>query len=319
MYYQNNNNAPLKDAFNREVFPNTGAPGSHGMSSASFNPGFGVTSANAYDTSGSGAYASYEPSDTYSSPGFYTPPSPIPPTYQQSDCQTCDIQPSSFSQGVSDYAYTSQPYNNQPQYPPQPPSYGMMLQQMNHSMQQQPQNAMSQQQQSVYDTLVKYLKQTVSAISQQLKVKPDYIDITPDGGACWKYSTMVNGNSLWCRVFNRVEVNAERKASKTPVPHLTTLTTTTKIKLSDEIVAQLRKDFPMVSYCPTTKELRITMDSLEHNLAMLSLICAAEQGKLSLNKIKYYELPKKYLLLTTPGHAKYKRGAKYSLVRMIRQ
>lgn len=171
---------------------------------------------------------------------------------------------------------------------------------------------------SVNQMLVNVLKKTIIKVSKALKAKPDWVDLSPDGGASWKYSTMVGGNSLWCRVFTKVEVHGERKASKKPLPHICNITTTTKVKLDPELVTELQKEFPMMSYCSSTNSLQITMDSLEHNLAMLSLICGTQQEKISLDNIKYYELPKKYMLLTTPGNKRYHPAAKYSLVRQIR-
>jgi len=307
----------LKDAFNREVYPNTAGQGQGQgqgqIQGNSYGAGSMGGGAGAYDQM-DGQFASYQSDNA--GPNYQVPynNSYAQQTQtQQSSCDSCEDN-SYGNQGMNNYGSNSQSSSHQ--YPPQPPNYGMMLQQMNNQPNVQVEEP---KQQSIYEMLISYLKQTVEIVTGQLNINPDWVDTTPDGGACWKYSTMVRGNSLWCRVFNKVELNAERKACKHPLPHLTTLTTTTKIKLSDDIWKELQDDFPMVSYCSSTKDLRITMDSLEHNLAMLSLICAAQQGKLSLSKIKYYELPKKYLLLTTPGHAKYHRGAKFSLVRMIRQ
>jgi hypothetical protein len=171
---------------------------------------------------------------------------------------------------------------------------------------------------SVNRMLVNVLKKTIVKVSKALKAKPDWVDLSPDGGASWKYSTMVGGNSLWCRVFTKVEVHGERKASKKPLPHICNITTTTKVKLDPDLVTELQKEFPMMSYCSSTNTLQITMDSLSHNLAMLSLICSAQQDKISLDNIKYYDLPKKYMLLTTPGNKRFHPAAKYSLVRQIR-
>ena len=171
---------------------------------------------------------------------------------------------------------------------------------------------------SVNETLVSYLKATIKYVAQQLKSKPDWIDLSPDGGASWKYSTMVQGNSIWSRVYTRVELVGERKAYKYPLPYIGNITTTTRIKLDCELLPELLKEFPMVSYCQATKNLQITMDSLEHNLAMLALICACQKEKISINRIKYHELVKKYMLLTTPGHKNYQAGAKYTLIKQIR-
>ena len=171
---------------------------------------------------------------------------------------------------------------------------------------------------SVNRQLVKYLRKNIIKLSKQLKIKPDWVDLSPDGGASWKYSSMVAGNSIWCRVFTKVEVHAERKGCRRPIPHICNITTTTKIKLDPELVVELLKEFPMMSYCSSTNNLQLTMDSLEHNLAMLALICSCQQDKISLNHIKYYDLPKKYMLLTTPGNKKYHPAAKYSLIRQIR-
>tara|TARA_R100001163_G_C5067342_1_gene206383 strand:+ start:4701 stop:5798 length:1098 start_codon:yes stop_codon:yes gene_type:complete len=171
---------------------------------------------------------------------------------------------------------------------------------------------------SVDKMLIKQLKEGIIKISKQLKAKPDWVDLSPDGGASWKYSTMVEGNSIWCRVFTKIELHGERKGFKRPLPHICNVTTTTKIRLDSDLVSELLKEFPMMSYCPSTKNLQITMDSLEHNLAMLSLICSCQQDKISLDNIKYNNLPKKYMLLTTPGNKKYHPAAKYSLIRQIR-
>ena len=171
---------------------------------------------------------------------------------------------------------------------------------------------------SVNRELVRYLKKSIIKLSKQLKIKPDWVDMSPDGGASWKYSSMVAGNSIWCRVFTKVEVHGERKGCKRPIPHICNITTTTKIKLDPELVVELLKEFPMMSYCSSTNNLQLTMDSLDHNLAMLALICACQQDKIPLNHIKYYDLPKKYMLLTTPGSKRYHPAAKYSLIRQIR-
>jgi hypothetical protein len=171
---------------------------------------------------------------------------------------------------------------------------------------------------SVNRELVKHLRKNIIKLSKQLKIKPDWVDLSPDGGASWKYSSMVAGNSIWCRVFTKVEVHGERKGCKRPIPHICNITTTTKIKLDPELVVELLKEFPMMSYCSSTNNLQLTMDSLEHNLAMLALICSCQQDKISLNHIKYYDLPKKYMLLTTPSSKKYHPAAKYSLIRQIR-
>jgi hypothetical protein len=171
---------------------------------------------------------------------------------------------------------------------------------------------------SVNRELVKFLRKSIIKLSRQLKIKPDWVDLSPDGGASWKYSSMVAGNSIWCRVFTKVEIHGERKGCKRPIPHICNITTTTKIKLDPELVVELLKEFPMMSYCSSTNNLQLTMDSLEHNLAMLALICACQQDKIPLNHIKYYDLPKKYMLLTTPGSKRYHPAAKYSLIRQIR-
>lgn len=167
--------------------------------------------------------------------------------------------------------------------------------------------------------LLQYLKQEVEKLSYQLRSKPDSLDLSPDGGATWKYSSMIQGGSIWCKCFTKIEVQAERKAYKYPLPHLTNVVTTTKIKLDPDLVTELQKEFPMISYCQSTKTLTISMDSLEHNLAMLCLICQAQKGNMKMSKIKYYSLAKKYMLLTTPNHPKYQAGAKYSMIRAIRK
>lgn len=179
-------------------------------------------------------------------------------------------------------------------------------------------SAISASHMSVNRELVRYLRKSIIKLSRQLKIKPDWVDLSPDGGASWKYSSMVAGNSIWCRVFTKVEVHGERKGCKRPLPHICNVTTTTKIKLDSELVLELQKEFPMMSYCSSTNNLQLTMDSLEHNLSMLALICACQQDKISLDNIKYYDLPKKYMLLTTPGSKRYHAAAKYSLIRQIR-
>jgi len=180
-------------------------------------------------------------------------------------------------------------------------------------------NQLTATHESVNEMLVSYLKATIKYIAQQLKIKPDWIDLSPDGGASWKYSSIVQGNSIWSRVFTKIELHGERKAYKYPLPYIGNVTTTTRIKLDCEILNDLLREFPMMSYCQATKNLQITMDSLEHNLAILALICACQKEKISINRIKYHELVKKYMLLTTPGHKNYNAGAKYSLIRQIRK
>jgi hypothetical protein len=155
-------------------------------------------------------------------------------------------------------------------------------------------------------------------VAKELGVPPNWMDLTPDGGAVWKYSRMLKGRSVWCKVFNRVEISAERKAGRIPVPHVAFLTTITKIKLDCELVKNLQREMPQISYCPETHQLRITMDTLAHNVALLALICSVQQGKVGIQKIKYYKLVKKYINLTTPGNKKYSKGAIYAMIKYIR-
>lgn len=207
----------------------------------------------------------------------------------------------------------------------QPASYSQILHELNNigngttNQVDNRSNNLTASHESVNDMLVSYLATTIKYIASQLKIKPDWVDLSPDGGASWKYSSMIQGNSIWCRVFTKVEVYGERKAYKYPLPYIGNIMTTTKIKLDCELLPDMLREFPMMSYCQATKTLQLTMDSLEHNLAMLSLICACQKGYISINRIKYHELAKKYMLLTTPGHKNYKSGAKYSLIRQIRK
>lgn len=335
----------LRDAFNRDVFPNTGQPGSYGGGQ---NSAFSAANPTAYETasafSNGGGDGSFGNVANYQDGGGSFNHEMGPSYYGQSGanyggqdygsgqdgggCEPCNIPGNGYGSGAGgDYGYASQGstygsgydsgsgninYHTDPGYGEQTgynTTYNPVSQRTNH---------LSATHASVNEMLVKYLRDTVIKISKALKVKPDWVDLSPDGGASWKYSSMVQGNSLWCRVFTKVEVDAERKAFKRPLPHICNITTTTKIKLDQDLVSELQKEFPMMSYCPSTNSLKITMDSLEHNLAMLSLICSCQQDKISLDNIKYHNLPKKYMLLTTPGNRRYNPGAKYSLVRQIR-
>jgi len=360
----------LRDAFNRDVFPNTGQPGSYGVGNGGPSSAFSGGSTMAYEAAspfgnvamGGGGGGSFGNVANYQGGGGSFN-NEIGPNYQMNgsgyggasgygdasgggglanyeSCEPCNIPGNGYGSGAgNDYGYGGQGagngasygssydagsgfsggpnspdinYNNDPGYGAQTgynTSYNALSQRNSH---------LSATHASVNEMLVKYLRDTVVKISKALKVKPDWVDLSPDGGASWKYSSMVQGNSLWCRVFTKVEVDAERKGFKRPLPHICNITTTTKIKLDPELVSELQKEFPMMSYCPSTNTLKITMDSLEHNLAMLSLICSCQQDKISLDNIKYYNLPKKYMLLTTPGNRRYNPGAKYSLVRQIR-
>lgn len=295
-----NNQVTLRDAFNREVFPNRAQPGAYEASNAFDNR------ANYGQSGGSSDWPLY---NVQSSPmiGNY-------PNYgdmMAGDCNTCQTypqQPSGHHSSYGSYGYSElsgQKYT-------QPVNYQQAIQRDLAS----PINAVNL---SVNEMLIKYLRQTVAKLSGQLRSKPDWIDLSPDGGASWKYSTMVHGNSLWCRVFTKIEISGERKAYTSPIPHIGNITTTTKIKLNYSMVSELQRELPMISYCPSTKTLQITMDTLEHCLAVLALVCACQQDKISLNKIKYHDLCKKYLLLTTPGNKRYRSGAKYALVRLIRK
>lgn len=308
----------LRDAFNREVYPNTRQPGAYEASGSFGSASTGFAS---YQNGGGSEWPSY---NVQNSPAYGNSYAMNSYSMGDSSCSSCQDPHPQYNPGSQNIGYGN---NNSSSYYgvseltgqvyEQPATYAMVLQQ-----QQQPQQYVSpihSVNTSVNNMLSKYLQNTVIKLTRQLRVQPDWVDLTPDGGASWKYSTMVKGNSLWCRVFTKVEVCAERKAYTKPLPHIGNITTTTKIKLSNNIITELQREFPMMSYCPSTKTLLITMDSLEHCLAILALICACQQDKISMNKIKYHNLCKKYLLLTTPGHPKYKRGAKYSLVRLIRK
>lgn len=313
------NQGQLRDAFNRDVFPNKMQPGSYSNSnggpSAAFSGG-----PDAFNSSGS--FSSYGQSGGHSSEW----PSYEGGGFDAGSGYSSSIMNSGGSMSGSSGYESCEPCNEGRQYNPpnqqqfqQPSSYAEVIHNLNHSDPVQTRNNhLSASHASVNEMLVNYLRKTVELLSSQLRMKPDWVDLSPDGGASWKYSTMIQGNSIWCRVFTRVEVHAERKAYKRPLPHIGNITTTTKIKLDCDLINELQKEFPMMSYCPSTKTLQITMDSLEHNLAMLALICCCQKETISLSNIKYYELPKKYLLLTTPGNKRYKRGAKYSLIRQIR-
>lgn len=288
----------LRDAFNREVYPNTIQPG-------------------AYEASSSG-YASFNQSGGGDWPNYNVQSSPMVGSYPNygdvEDCNSCQTSLQN-NYANSSYKYselTGQMYT-------QPMNYSMAMQRDLQPQQQQFQQPIHAVNSSVNDMLMKYLNQTVQTLIKQLRVKPDWVDMSPDGGASWKYSTMVRGNSIWCRVFTKIDVCGERKAYTKPVPHIGNITTTTKIKLNSCILSELQQEFPMISYCPSTKTLNITMDSLEHCLAVLALVCACQRDKISMGKIKYYDLCRKYLMLTTPGHKKYRLGAKYALVRLIRK
>jgi len=166
--------------------------------------------------------------------------------------------------------------------------------------------------------ILNHLKRNILKIVNLLGSQPNWSDLSVDGGALWKYSNMIKGNSIWCRVFNRVEVCAERHAHKKPVPYLATLSTTTKIKLDPELAQEIINLLPQVGYCSSDNVLRISMDTLEHNLAVLAIVCGIQQGKLTLFQVKRHGLVEKYLQLTTPGHRRYNPYAKYSLIKFIR-
>lgn len=161
------------------------------------------------------------------------------------------------------------------------------------------------------------LQNNVLRITRELGTGPSMMDNSSDGCAIWKYSTMIKGGSIWCRVFNKIEVCAEKKFIKTPKSHMGYVTTTTKVKLDGELIRGLQKELQQISYCPATKNLRITSDSLEHCLSVLALVCSCQQQKISVGKVKYYNLANKYFRLTTPGDKKYCSGAKYALIKFI--
>lgn len=240
------------------------------------------------------------------------------------DCQPCQ-QPNSYSQPNSMGYQKPNFYDQGQQFNDYQFNRQMMRPNLQQNMHQgynqvtQYQNPMQSVNNNVNNMMTNFLKKTITKLQQQLRSEPNWIDMSPDGGASWKYSNMIQGNSLWCRVFTKVEVSAERKAYTKPLPHIGNITTTTKIKLNPDLLPCLQKEFPMMSYCLSTKTLQITMDSLEHCLAILSLICACQQNKMKINKIKHHKLCQKYLLMTTPGHPRYHRSAIYSLVRLIRK
>lgn len=207
-------------------------------------------------------------------------------------------------------------------YNEQVPSYGAILQRELMAPIQPNVNQrrlfLTQAQIKINYGILKNLKKNILYVSKELGIGPNWLDMSPDGGAVWKYSQMIKGKSIWNRVFNKVEVSAERKAHNLPMPHVSSITTTTKVKLDCDLVKDLQKDLPQISYCPESHYLRITMDSLPHNLAILALVCGCQQNKFTPNKLRYYNLPKKYLALTTPGNKKYNRNAKYSLIKIIK-
>lgn len=170
------------------------------------------------------------------------------------------------------------------------------------------------QQQPTSDNI---LQNNVLRITRELGAGPSTMDNSPDGSASWKYSAMIKGGSVWCRVFNKIELCAEKKHIRTPQPHSGCVTTTTKVKLDCDLVRSLQKELQQISYCPATKNLRITSDSLEHCVGILALVCSCQQRKVSVGKIKYYNLANKYFRLTTPGDKKYCPSAKYALIKFI--
>lgn len=165
--------------------------------------------------------------------------------------------------------------------------------------------------------IVNMIERSINSVMRALGVEPDWADLTDDGGAIWKQSSILKGKSLWGRVFSKVEVAGKNRPCPKPVPHYGCITTHTNMKLDAQLAAEIQQELPMISYCPSTNVLSITMDTLEHNLAMLALVCGVQQDKLSMSKLKYYDLVKKYIGLTTPGNRRYRKGAKYSLVKFI--
>jgi hypothetical protein len=306
----------LKDAAGRDLMPNRASPGAVGGGGA--QP-YGDGGAQAYDE-----YPSYAAPVDAPQMNPHSPPS---------NCGSCsDPRGNGYEQMYS----TQQPQQPQQQYGQQQfgGGQGQNFQQFQNQQPvfyQEVVNTMNQGQNqlgnriqhlssvhaSLNQKIVQALRKNILKISRELGVPPSWVDLSPDGGAVWKYSHMVKGKSIWCRVFNRVEVTADRKATKEPLPHIGAITTTTKIKLDCDIVKSLQRDLPQVSYCPSTKRLQITTDTLDHNLSVLALICGCQQKKLSLNKLRYYKLPQKYFRLTTPGDKRYRRGAKYALIKFI--
>lgn len=177
--------------------------------------------------------------------------------------------------------------------------------------------SMSRIRQMTNSPILNMIQRAIKSTMNQLGVEPDWHDLTEDGGAIWKQSSILDGKSLWGRVFSRIEVNGQKSPCHKPVPHYGCITTKTNIKLDASLAAELQQELPMISYCPSTNLLTITMDTLEHNLAMLALVCGVQQDKLTYSKVKYYDLVKKYLSLTSPGSRQYRKGAKYSLVKFI--
>lgn len=345
------NKGQLRDAFNREVIPNRMQPSPQDQTFTNNNNfNYNLYNSNAptaYDSfgssSGSSSYATFNSNvqstewpSQHTSPSF-TAPAPA--------CAPCSGQNGQINQYGGQY---SQQHSNQFIYgnqqneydmgqsniasqttqliqQNQPASYAELLHELNNISNGNTNHVDNRSEhltathESVNDMLVNYLAMSIKHIGKQLKFKPDWIDLSPDGGASWKYSSIVQGNSIWSKVFTKIEIIGERKAYKYPLPYIGNIITTTRIKIDCEILPDLLREFPMMSYCQATKNLQITMDSLEHNLAMLALICAVQREKISINRIKHHELAKKYMLLTTPGHRNYQAGAKYSLIRQIRK
>lgn len=169
----------------------------------------------------------------------------------------------------------------------------------------------------INDKLTEVFYMTVYSVAKKLQIQPSLLDISKDGKAIWKHSQIVKGKTMWRKVFNEVVVFAERIKGKKPIPHIATLTTVTKIKLDPDVVKDIQIDLPQICYCEATQQLYITMDSLERCLALLTIISGIQQKKLSINKVRYYNLYKKYLELVNPREKRYNRGAKYSMIRFI--
>lgn len=273
----------FQGSFGREMYPNNRAPPRNNV----------IESYNEYPTS---SYASPFDDGTPQHQDQYT-------MNEYSSCNSCDnptVNTNTVNQGSQNMP--------QQQYPPNATHYSQP-----NPTQEAPKTAPI----TIHDKMIAIFKQNVVNTSLELGVGPNMVDVSPDGRAIWKHTQMLKGNSIWSRVFNRVEVFAERKSGKKPITYIGSITTTTKIKLDKDLVKDLQHDMPQICYCPASQLLHITMDTLSHNLAILTLVCAAQQGKISVAKIRYYNLPKKYINLTTPGNKKYKRGAKYAMIRYI--
>lgn len=303
----------LKDPYGRDAIPNRMTPGAYdhmnGLTSVYGDNAYSLTgdgySSNIFGNNGSisGEYPGYAEVGNYGNSG------------NSSSCNTgmCGTSAPPSYQSYYQKAHIPQSmYTNSNQ---QLLQHNMMIE--NNNPVQNRTSHLTDLNVDINRRIIFDLKRNIAKITKELGVTPDWMDISPDGGAIWKYSKMLKGNSVWCRVFNRIEISAERKPSKKPLPHVGCITTTTKIKLDCECVKNLQREYPQISYCPNDKHLRITTDSLEHCLSILALISGCQKGKFTINKIRHYKLPEKYMKLTTPGEKSYNRAAKYSLIKMI--